>query len=280
MKKTIYIIAFLLNFVFNINAQIAPSSGITGTLTTGTIPKAIGLKKVGNSSITDKGSQVTVNNNFYVNSGGAEVAAQGNIAFISADQQTTSNIESNLTENVLFHSVKNRFNAPINEFDGVVTYSTDVQALSSRNNLKMYTIYGTSGDATTTSTVPSSASDYSFTPTANKRYRISGILHVGCNNTGGIKIQLTLPTGATCWIDCFGQGLGPTAFIKNPIVTSATLTSAFCLTNTTNGEITMNGEISVGATVGTIQLGFASTTGGQTSTIYQLGSYITITQIN
>ena len=42
----------------------------------------------------------------------------------------------------------------------------------------------------------------------------------------------------------------------------------------------VDGEISLGVTAGTIQFGFASGTNTQTSTVYQLGTSITIKQLN
>lgn len=107
----------------------------SNTLTANYIPKALGSDSLGNSSITDNVSQVTVNNNFYVNSGGAEVAAQGNAAYISGDQQTTSNIESNLLENYFFHSIKNRFNSPLTEIYGVLNVLGQIQSPNTLNGI-------------------------------------------------------------------------------------------------------------------------------------------------
>lgn len=47
---------------------------------------------------------------------GAEVFSDGNTAYISADAQSNTNIESNLTNNDFFHATKNLFRSPINEF--------------------------------------------------------------------------------------------------------------------------------------------------------------------
>lgn len=99
-------------------------SSLSGSLTTNYIPKATSSTSLTNSSITDNSSIVTVNNDFYVNTGSAEVSAQGTRAYISADQQTNTNIESNLTENYFLHDIKNSFNAPINSFTGAVNTST------------------------------------------------------------------------------------------------------------------------------------------------------------
>lgn len=95
-----------------------------GTLTTNTIPKATSSDTIGNSSITDSGTLVTVNSGLYVNTGNAEVSAQGTSAYISADQQNNTNIESNLNNNDFLHNVKNSFRAPLHEFDNSVKLSS------------------------------------------------------------------------------------------------------------------------------------------------------------
>jgi len=149
-------------------------------------------------------------------------------------------------------------------------------------NLRMWDLFLTNGDQTTTSNVAANITDLvSVSLTANKRYKISGIIHLGCNNTGGVKLQLTIPTGATMYIDVFGKGASGTAYVDNQFVTSATLTTnAVNTVNAALGFVLVNGEISLSSTAGVIQFGFASGANTQTSTIFQLGTQLTLTQIN
>jgi hypothetical protein len=63
-------------------------------------------------------------------------------------------------------------------------------------------------------------------------------------------------------------------------LTSATLSAlAFCTINSSGGYIKIDGEVQMSSTAGTVQFGFASGTATQTSTIYQLGSQLTITEL-
>jgi len=87
-----------------------------GTITNNTILKGSGTDTATDSNITDDGTTVTVNSEFYVNSGGTELSAQNNAAYISADESVNTKIETTLTENTIKHDVKNVFDAPANNF--------------------------------------------------------------------------------------------------------------------------------------------------------------------
>ena len=169
-------------------------------------------------------------------------------------------------------------------FSGTNTFSVSpifTDYTGTRNSQKMWDLFLTNGDQTTTSSTASNITDLvSTTLTANKRYKIHGIIHVGCNNTGGVKIQITIPTGATVFLMTNGFTSGSTVNAWSGINSSATLGAAFCTANSTGGCIMVNGEISLSSTAGTIQFGFASGVNTQTSTIYQLGTQIILTQIN
>lgn len=182
--------------------------------------------------------------------------------------------------------VKGLTSALQTQLDSKLTTSNNLSDVSNtitaRNNLGIYDLYMTNGDQTTTSTTASNITDLvSATLTANKRYKINGLIRVGCNATGGVKLQITIPTGATMSVISDGNtgGAGGRAF--NNITTSATLiTNPVGSVNSANSYAIISGEISVGATAGVIQFGFASTTVAQTSTIYQLGTHLTLTQEN
>lgn len=152
--------------------------------------------------------------------------------------------------------------------------------VTSRNNLKIWDLYLTGGDQSTTSNVASNITDLVFTPTINKRYSFKGVIHIGCNNTGGVKVQVTLPTGSTMFLALNGFSTASTVPLYSSLSASSTLSSAYCTVNSSNGFVFISGEVTIGATAGNIQFGFASTTNTQTSTIYQLGTQILIKQIN
>jgi hypothetical protein len=154
-------------------------------------------------------------------------------------------------------------------------------SLTARVNLGIIDIHITTGDQTTTSNAASNITDLvSPTLTINSRYKINGLIRVGCNATGGVKLQITIPTGATMSVISDGNTSGTGGRSFNNITTSATLfTTPVGTVNSVNSYAQISGEISIGATSGTIQFGFASTTNTQLSSIYQLGTNITLIKI-
>lgn len=154
--------------------------------------------------------------------------------------------------------------------------------MTAKNNLKIWSIYLSSGDQLTTLNTPINITELvSNTLTANKRYKIHGIIHFGCNNTGGVKFACVIPSGATMWINQIGKAGSSFATLSNPFEISGTLqTTAIGTSNNENGFSYIYGEVSIGSTAGTIQFQFASGTNGQTSTIFQLGTHLILEQIN
>jgi hypothetical protein len=136
-------------------------------------------------------------------------------------------------------------------------------------------------DQTTTLATSTAVTGISFAAAANSVYKIEGCIHHGCNNTGGTKFDITTPAGATLFIQLRGfLATATDGGISNSIVAPATLNAnAFCQTSNANGRVTIYGTITTGGTAGTVALGFASGTAGQTSTFYKEGSVITITKI-
>jgi len=144
-------------------------------------------------------------------------------------------------------------------------------------------LYITTGDqsktATSTPTI-ANITGLSVPTSANKRYAFEGFMRVGCNATGGIKFAVTAPAGSTVNFGFMGPA-NPNVSNGVPqfISASATLTT-FALANavTNIGIIKVFGEVSTGATTGTINFGFDSSVNTQTSTIYQSGTNIIFTE--
>lgn len=154
-------------------------------------------------------------------------------------------------------------------------------SITSRINLGIIDMHITTGDQTTTSSGASNITDLvSPTLAINSRYKINGLIRVGCNATGGVKLQITIPTGATMSVISDGNTSGTGGRAFNNITTSATLfTNPIGTVNSVNSYAIISGEISIGATAGTIQFGFASATNTQLSSIYQLGTNLTLIKI-
>lgn len=153
---------------------------------------------------------------------------------------------------------------------------------TSRNNLGLYEMFITTGDQTTSSNVATNITGLvTGTLEANKRYYFEGIIRIGCNNTGGVKIQVTIPTGASVSFNSEGATTSLTGRTFTNLLNSATLSGvAYGLVNSQAYYIKIAGEISMGSTTGTVQFGGASSTNGQTSTFIQLGTCINYKKLN
>jgi hypothetical protein len=84
--------------------------------------------------------------------------------------------------------------------------------------------------------------------------------------TGGVKLALTFPAGATLKASAHGNSTGVAAFTSSRIAASATLTTEVYCTSIT-GQVRIWGEIRNSTTAGNIQLGYGSGTSGQTANI-------------
>lgn len=142
------------------------------------------------------------------------------------------------------------------------------------------TMFITGGDQTTTANTAQNITELvTASLSANTRWRFRGFISLGCNNTGGVKFAVVIPTAATVQLGLIGRDSSATTTINAAISASATLSPAFNSVNAANGRLWIEGEVAIGANAGTVQFQFASTTAGQTSTIYQLGTGITYMQI-
>ena len=144
---------------------------------------------------------------------------------------------------------------------------------------KATNLFITTGDQTTTGTANVGITGLSITTVANKRYAFEGFFHVGCNATGGLKFSVTAPAGSTLAVGFMGPAVPNSSNgIQQFIAASGTQTAALANSNSSLGIIKVYGEVSTGATTGTIQVTFASAVNTQTSTVYQNGTNIIFTE--
>ena len=239
---------------------------------------------IGNTSGTNSGNETTTTTGALINGATAKTTPV-DADFIGLMDSAASNILKKLSWLNVKATLKTYFDTLYQAVGTYLVASNNLSDLTNtstaRTNLKMLDVYITTGDQTTSVVTASSITGLSWSAVANKRYKVSGIFHVGCSGVGGIKIQVTIPTGATMFVygvgirDVNGQLIQQIAHI-----TSATLSAlAFCTVVTTAGYIKIDGEVQLSSTAGTVQFGFASGVATQTSTIYQLGSQLTITEI-
>lgn len=142
--------------------------------------------------------------------------------------------------------------------------------------LKMYI---TTGNQTNGTNTPADITGMSVSLAANKRYRVHGcIMTLGV--AGGIRIGTTLPTSSTSIVFGTGQTSSTTAFVSRNFPSAG---GDFPVTtyNTSASDSIMNiiGEVTTGANAGTFKFYFYSNTNGNTSTIYQQGTLIEISEI-
>jgi hypothetical protein len=138
------------------------------------------------------------------------------------------------------------------------------------------------GDVTTTSNTASNITGLvTSTLAANSTYYFSGRFRIGCNNTGGMKFAVTVPTGATPHIAFLAaNNTGGTAFAVTTVIAASTLSAVNVNAFSGTGTCIVHGVVVTSATTGTVQFQFASGTSGQTSTIYGSGlSLITVMKV-
>ena len=143
-------------------------------------------------------------------------------------------------------------------------------------------IFMDAGDQATTSSVAADITELVFSVQANKRYFVYAHIRVGCNNTGGVKIAATVPAGATFYNALLGRSgtTTPASVAIGVINTSGSLsTPTFIVANNAFGFIELAGEFTIGANAGNVQFQFASGVNLQTSTVYQQGTLITVTEL-
>lgn len=134
-------------------------------------------------------------------------------------------------------------------------------------------------DQTTTLATAVSATGLVVPIAASEVLAVEFNLQIGCNNTGGVKIAVTIPSGATMRLVARGMGATAAAVNSAVITASGTLTTAvFNNANLATGWIEIRGVVANGANAGNVQLQFASATAGQTSTIFS-NSYVVSTKI-
>jgi hypothetical protein len=125
------------------------------------------------------------------------------------------------------------------------------------------------GTQSTTSNSASNILGANFSVAANETWSFEFNIQIGCSGVGGVRFALTFPGAANLRSVLVGTSTGSTSQDSEVISTSGTLTTvAFNSVNSQDGFLRVTGTIFNGAASGTVQLQYASQTGGQTSTVY------------
>lgn len=159
------------------------------------------------------------------------------------------------------------------------TLYPSVEAVENRILQAGTNLYITTGDQTRTVNTPVDIVGLSFTIEPNKRYSIHGRISIGCNNTGGVQLALTVPGTSTMIFGYTGLSNTTTAFLTSRSSTPAALSTAMNTQNRTNNPIDIYVEVTSDATGGTCSFQFQPAVNTQTATIYQLNTYLTIVEL-
>jgi hypothetical protein len=141
-------------------------------------------------------------------------------------------------------------------------------------------LYITTGDQSISNTASTvNITGLSINTVANKRYAFEGFFRVGCSSTGGVRFTVTAPSGSTLNVAFTGPAAPNSANGTQQFINaSGTLTAALANANSSLGIIKIYGEVSTGATTGTIQVAFALGVTNQTAFVYQNGTNIVYTE--
>lgn len=122
-------------------------------------------------------------------------------------------------------------------------------------------------NTTTTSTVATAATGYTFNIGANTTYVLSGAIQGSCDNTGGCKYYLDMPGTSTVTVSYNGTTSSSSSVNRVSQTTDATLTGIAFITYNGGGTIEMDGKLVGDGTGGVAGLYVASATEGQTCVV-------------
>lgn len=137
-------------------------------------------------------------------------------------------------------------------------------------------------DVTTTSASATDVTGLSIAVVANKKYRVTASLWIGCNNTGGVQFAINGPAGSAvlsgAWQGSAGAASTNQTVKLGTIGTLSAAGATFIRVNSAGGMVNLIGYITTSATSGSITIQFASNVGGQTSTVF-IGSTMDIIEV-
>jgi hypothetical protein len=129
------------------------------------------------------------------------------------------------------------------------------------------------GDQSTTSTTAVDITDIVSNTLTSGKYSVSGSIGVGSTTSAGLKIGITIPSGATMRIRATDRGSTQNNAVNEIFSASGVLSSSNFAQLNGDSVVFFEGTITIGATSGSVQFIFAKTTSG-TATIYDEGTQI------
>ncbi len=133
-------------------------------------------------------------------------------------------------------------------------------------------------DVTTTVTTNTYATGLDVPVGANETWAFDFYISTACSSTGGLKTAVRIPSG-TMMAHSIGMGSTSAAFRSSQLTVSEGQSNPQNEVASAVGWGIVRGSVVVGATAGSISLGIASVTAGQTSTV-SAGSHVTARRIS
>lgn len=308
MKKIISILLVLVvNFCYS---QILPKTNIVSTNTLLTVTKSNqNFSLTVNGSAVGSGSIISSpDNSVTVSTSNSAIYAGFNNAYSDVISLIPTQLDISTTNgsNVCFMSTNSSNNWSISTDNGISQSGVNIELdsiLISSNRIKLnnwrvptfptsegyYVLDGngqtqsvslalndfiTVAPAPTTGTVAVDTG-LDITLQASTTYIIEGALFIGCSGTGGVKVAIDVPAGATFRIQGLGRGNTDSVFRNNTFLTDGAFgVNVYNNVSSQFGSVSFQGAITTGASGGSIKIQFASGTSGETSTIYADGAYL------
>lgn len=136
-------------------------------------------------------------------------------------------------------------------------------------------------DVTTTLNTAQTISGLTQALEINSTYIIRGNIRNGCSGTGGVRFAISYPTSTIAVVQAVGllNSVNTSTWNIHGNAISGVLQNAVTTFATNIGAYNLQGTIKTGGTAGNLTFSFASTTAGQTSTIFTDGTYIEIIKV-
>lgn len=166
-------------------------------------------------------------------------------------------------------------------YDAASTYyRTDKVGFWDRDQAASHPTPALASNLTTTSASAQNVTGFAFAIAASQTWTFDVLLLVGCNNTGGVKVDVNGPAGSTLVAEANGMAGSATAFTSARLSAIATLSGvAFNTANLATGYIRLTGTIFSAGTAGSVQVRYAAGTATQTATIFA-GSTMTAHRVS